>query len=120
MDKIESLKEINKSIKGLTNQRNSEALDMVGFNEINSAYYSHAPQLAMIAGNDFLTTAVIGSMALGVGVVYGALLKKHYLSKDINALKTLRAVVSDNYNILEDTSKEEFESDVATRKYVKK
>ena len=77
MDKIESLKEINKSIKGLTNQRNSEALDMVGFNE-------------------------------------------NYLSKDINSLKTLRAIVSDNYNILEDTSKEEFESDVATRKYVKK
>lgn len=118
MDSTTAKKEINKSIKGIKAERSTEIFNSLGLNYLNEIYYTHSPQLATIANHDLNVTTVVGTMGIAIGVIYTALLTKHFLSKDIESLKLLKEKLI-KYNILENTSIEQFRSDVASRKYVK-
>lgn len=113
MNKEESLKAINNVIKAYKVERQEDVCDIFSYDTFANAYRMHAPQLASLCNvNPVITGTFIAGLATAK-VVESAVLKKHYLTYEINKYKTMKKLIEEERYSLEGITEEQFQEDVS-------
>jgi len=117
MDVHTSKKAIDSLIEAKKIERSYDVMEAFGINPEWERLNLVAPQIAATINSVPGATMMFAAGAISIAALFGAVMNKHYATKDIKKLKELRDFVS-GLNCLENVSEEQFYEDVANRKHL--
>ena len=113
MNKEQSLKAVDKVINAYKIERAVDVCDVFSYDVFENAYRMHAPQIASLCNvNPAITGALIAGL-VSTKVLELAVLKKHYLTHEINKYKTMKKLIEEGRYSLEGDTEEQFQEEVA-------
>ncbi len=113
MNKEQSLKAVDKVINAYKIERAVDICDAFSYDVYANAYRMHAPQIASLCNvNPAITGAFVAGLAT-TKVLELALLKKHYLTHEINKYRTMKKLIEEGRYSLEEDTEEQFQEEVA-------
>lgn len=113
MNKEESLKAVDKVINGYKQERACDVCEIFSYDMYENAYRMHAPQLASICNVNPVFTGAFFTGLVSAKILELAVLKKHYLTYEINKYKTMKKLIEEEKYSLEEKSEEQFQEDVS-------
>ena len=113
MNKEQSLKAVDKVINAYKIERAVDVCDSFSYNVFENAYRMHAPQIASLCN---VSAAITGALVAGLvstKILELVVLKKHYLTHEINKYKTMKKLIEEGRYSLEGDTEEQFQEEVA-------
>lgn len=113
MNKEQGLKAVDKVINAYKLERANDVCDAFSYNMFADAYRMHAPQLASLCNVEPVFTGALVAGLASAKVLELAVLKKHYLTHEINKYKTMKQLIQEGRYSLEGDTEEQFLEEVA-------
>lgn len=113
MNKEQSLKEVDKVINAYKIERAVDVYDVFPYDVFENAYRMHAPQIASLCNVNPVVTGALVAGLVSAKVLELAILKKHYLTHEINKYTTMKKLIEEGRYSLEGDTEEQFQEEVA-------
>ena len=93
MNKEQSLKAVDKVINAYKIERAVDVCDIFSYDVFENAYRMHAPQIASLCNvNPAITGALVAGL-VSTKILELVVLKKHYLTHEINKYRTMKKLI---------------------------